>query len=166
MDTSDYTSSHDFGYVSDPGYASDFGAGSATGIYVSSSPTAKQPSRALYGYAASQFIIQFARRLAYRSGAHTWGESVLARLDYVQFIDQFRPILSAALALLDHQCLFIDYLKPLLTAYLDSSGSVKEILHQLGEDICVHFHGEMKSDHSGHEMVLTDVKAMTPFAEL
>ncbi|KAI0445764.1 hypothetical protein F4803DRAFT_107245 [Xylaria telfairii] len=136
--------SRDSGYSSDP----------ATGFTVSGHnkelPLIYQPSDTLTEIPARKSARYFARCLASRSGAHIWGESVLAMLGHETFIFHLNALLTKYLS------------ASLRMTAVTSHVSFKQAIKQINEFICRHFNAEMKSDHSSPEVALTYVGAMEP----
>ncbi|KAI0410549.1 hypothetical protein F5X98DRAFT_381673 [Xylaria grammica] len=149
IDSSDYMSSYDqdSGYVSDP--AVDYTMLScdtllAVGNYF--------PEK-LNDRMVKEFATRFARGLAYRSGAHAWSESVLARLGGPDLTSRLVHLLTT------HP---LDSLEmPHFTPYM----SVREVIGQTIHDICLSFYAEMKSNCSSPKVSSANVKATGPLAE-
>jgi hypothetical protein len=139
-------SNHDSMHISNPRI------GSAMPGCNTLSPVLKRPSKVLDDYTAREFAVRFARFaqcLASRSGAHAWGESVVARLDCSSLAFELKPLLLPIYYdlgdLVPHVCL---------------QQSVAEIM----EDICLYFYEEMKSNSSRPETVPIDVGATETIA--
>ncbi|GAW18451.1 hypothetical protein ANO14919_079270 [Xylariales sp. No.14919] len=150
IDSSDYMSSYDqdSGYVSDP--AVDYTMLSCDTLL----PLANYFPLMLDDDSAKEFATRFARGLAYRSGAHAWSESVLARLGGPDLISRLVHLLTTPHPLDSSEM-------PHLTPY--TSG--KKVIDRTIYDICFRFYAEMKSNCSSPKVSSANVKATGPLAE-
>ncbi|KAI0546640.1 hypothetical protein F4679DRAFT_406296 [Xylaria curta] len=89
---------------------------------------------------ARESAIRFTQFLTYRSGAHVWGESALARFGYDGLISQLDTVLTA-------------YSTDLLETGNPDYCSFAEAIGQNGRDICIHFCETIQSHHSIPEVV-------------
>ncbi|KAI1305661.1 hypothetical protein F5Y03DRAFT_148704 [Xylaria venustula] len=127
------SSSHDSGYISDPARESTLGL-----------PRVYQFSRTLDNPTATEFATQFARCLASKCGAHTWGKLVLARLGFKNLIFRLDAVLTSYL----------------LTSHASSCVPVKEAINQTRQEIWLRFYAETQVGHSNPEALPTIVEAM------
>ncbi|KAH6982254.1 hypothetical protein BKA56DRAFT_368051 [Ilyonectria sp. MPI-CAGE-AT-0026] len=145
-DYSDYASGDDSGHVSDD--ATGFGRPSwNTPLHVAS-----RSSRTLDDRTAEEFSTRFARCLASRSGAHTWGKSVLVRLGHEGFISQLNTVLIAYSANLSKMGRLGSYL-PVIEAINQTSGDICFrfcALAEQNEADCMEFTRTSSSVDEGH----------------